>query len=357
TQTITIGDTTSPTASNPAAVNVQCASNVPAVDISVVTDAADNCSVNPTVTFVSDVSDGNSNPEVITRTYRITDEAGNSTDVTQTITVEDTTAPTASNPAAVHVQCASDIPVVDITVVTDAVDNCGTPTVTFVSDVSDGKSNPEMITRTYRVMDEAGNSTDITQTITVDDTTAPTALCKEAVLLLDSNGEASLTADLVDNGSSDICGGVTLEVLPGKFTVSDLGANTVTLTVTDGNGNTDSCSTTVTVGDSTIPTALCRDIEVELITGSVTIAATEVDNGSFDNSGTVSFSLDRSSFGCSDLGENTVTLTVTDQDGNTDSCTATVRISSSLLALVTNSGPICQGSVLQLNEISGQGTS
>ncbi|NAS14477.1 T9SS type B sorting domain-containing protein, partial [Poritiphilus flavus] len=42
---------------------------------------------------------------------------------------------------------------------------------------------------------------------------------------------------------------------------------------------------------------------------------------------------------------------------NTDSCTATVRISSSLLALVTNSGPICQGSVLQLNEISGQGTS
>ena len=78
----------------------------------------------PTVTFVSDVSDGNSNPEVITRTYRVTDGAGNNMDVTQTITVNDTTAPMASNPAAMSVQCASNVPATDITVVTDEADNC-----------------------------------------------------------------------------------------------------------------------------------------------------------------------------------------------------------------------------------------
>ncbi len=84
--TITV-DNVAPTASNPAPVTVFCASDVPATDITVVTDEADNCTANPVVTFVSDVSDGGTNPEIITRTYRIADDAGNTTDVTQTITV------------------------------------------------------------------------------------------------------------------------------------------------------------------------------------------------------------------------------------------------------------------------------
>ena len=84
--TITI-DNIAPTASNPSPITVYCTSDIPAADITVVTDEADNCTVNPTVTFISDVSDGGTNPEIITRTYRITDDSGNSTDVTQTINV------------------------------------------------------------------------------------------------------------------------------------------------------------------------------------------------------------------------------------------------------------------------------
>jgi hypothetical protein len=84
--TITV-DNVAPTASNPNSITVFCTSDVPAADITVVTDEADNCTVNPTVTFISNVSDGGTNPEIITRTYRITDDSGNSTDVTQTITV------------------------------------------------------------------------------------------------------------------------------------------------------------------------------------------------------------------------------------------------------------------------------
>ena len=136
------------------------------------TDEADNCST-PTVAFVSDVSDGNSCPEVITRTYSVTDACGNSINVTQTITIDDTTPPTASNPAPISAQCTA--PAADITVVTDEADNCSTPTVAFVSDVSDGNSCPEVITRTYSVTDACGNSINVTQTITIDDTTPPTA--------------------------------------------------------------------------------------------------------------------------------------------------------------------------------------
>lgn len=81
-------DTVDPTASNPSPVIVYCTSDIPAVDVNVVSDEADNCTINPTVTHISDVSDGGSNPEIITRTYRITDESGNSVDVAQTITVD-----------------------------------------------------------------------------------------------------------------------------------------------------------------------------------------------------------------------------------------------------------------------------
>ena len=49
------------------------------------------------------------------------------------------------------------------------------PVVAFVSDVSDGNTCPEVITRTYSVTDACGNSINVTQTITVDDDTAPTA--------------------------------------------------------------------------------------------------------------------------------------------------------------------------------------
>ena len=135
TQTITVDDNINPTASNPAAINVQCIGDVPAPDITVVTDEADNCGV-PVVAFVSDVSNGLTCPEIITRTYSVTDACGNSINVTQTITVDDNINPTASNPAAVNVQCIGDVPASDITVVTDEADNCGVPVVAFVSDVS-----------------------------------------------------------------------------------------------------------------------------------------------------------------------------------------------------------------------------
>ncbi|RSC93801.1 T9SS type B sorting domain-containing protein [Tenacibaculum singaporense] len=229
----TNNDTTDPTASNPAAVNVQCSSDVPAADITVVTDEADNCGT-PTVAHVSDVSDGGSNPEVITRTYSVTDAAGNSINVTQTITVNDTTDPTASNPAAVNVQCSSDVPAADITVVTDEADNCGTPTVAHVSDVSDGGSNPEVITRTYSVTDAAGNSINVTQTITVNDTTDPVA---DTATLSAVTAECEVTS-LTAPTATDNCVGSVTGTHDASLPIMTQGTTVVTWTYDDGNGNT-----------------------------------------------------------------------------------------------------------------------
>lgn len=90
-------------------------------------------------------------------------------------TPDDSDIPSASNPATINVECVGDVPAPDVSVVTDAVDNCSTPTVSFVSDVSDNLSCPETITRTYLVQDFSGNSMTVQQLIVVMDVTAPTA--------------------------------------------------------------------------------------------------------------------------------------------------------------------------------------
>src|SRR5688572_32341953 len=171
-------------ARNPTSVSVQCIASVPAPDVSVVTDEADNCDATPTVSFVSDANNGGSgctaSPYIVTRTYRVTDDCGNSTDVTQTITAVDDTDPTASNPTSVSVQCIASVPAPDVSVVVGEADNCdATPTVSFVSDANNGGAgcvlDPYIVTRTYRVTDDCGNSTDVSQTITAVDDTDPTA--------------------------------------------------------------------------------------------------------------------------------------------------------------------------------------
>src|SRR5690554_3389625 len=151
TQTITINGEIVPTASHPAPISAT--GTAPAPDISVVTDAGDNCTTNPIVAFVGDVSDGGNCPEIVTRTYSVTDNCGNSINVEQIITLGDEINPTASNPADINVECIDDVPLPDPTVVTDAADNGGVPTVTWEDDVSDGETCQETITRRYRVTD------------------------------------------------------------------------------------------------------------------------------------------------------------------------------------------------------------
>ena len=194
-------------------------------------------------------------PTTMTRTWTYTDACGNAASVSQTITVDDNTAPVfAAAPADVTVDCIGDVPaMVDLA----WTDNCdGSGVVTGVNN-SDGNTCPEIITRTWTYTDACGNPASVSQIITVDDNTAPIALCQDITVQLDGTGNATIVPADIDNGSSDNCGIAIMTLDISSFDCSNLGPNTVILTVEDGCGNQSSCSATVTVEDNILPTIAC----------------------------------------------------------------------------------------------------
>ena len=116
----------------------------------------------------------------------------------------------------------------------------------------------------------------------------------------------------------------------------------------------------VTITDATKPVVVTQDITVSLDeTGNVTITPEQINNGSTDNCAIQSLTLDKTSFNCSNIGTNTVVLTVTDASGNSSTGTATVTIPDNLIPVI---GAITQptltiqsGSVV-LNNLPGSGT-
>lgn len=193
------------------------------------------------------------------------------------------------------------------------------------------------------VSDGGGMSTTCSAIVTVEDMVAPTVVCQDITIQLDAAGLATITTADIDNGSSDFCGIATTAIDVTSFDCNSLGANTVQLTVTDIHGNTAVCSATVTVEDVAAPIVVCQDITVELdAMGVATITAAEIDNGSSDNCAIDSLAIDITSFGCADVGTNTVTLTVTDVNGNPATCTATVTVEDNIALTVNGPGDLSE---------------
>ncbi|MFT5861941.1 MAG: photosystem II stability/assembly factor-like uncharacterized protein [Flavobacteriales bacterium] len=190
---------------------------------------------------------------------------------------------------------------------------------------------------TLTITDVNNNESICTATVTVEDATNPIAIAQNLTVELDINGMASITTAQIDNGSSDNCS-VTLGLDVMSFNCDNLGANTVTLTVTDASLNAHSQTAVVTVEDNISPTVIAQNFTVELdINGSATITPAQIDNGSSDNC-SITMDLDITSFSCDDLGINTVILTVTDAANNTNTQTATVTVEDNLDVLIE--GPI-----------------
>jgi hypothetical protein len=167
-QIITLDDNTAPVfAAAPADATYECIEDVPAPSMLTWTD---NCDGTGEVLGV-DVSDGLSCPETITRTWSYTDACGNPASVSQIITVDDTTLPVfATPPVAATYECIGDVPAPGMLAWTD---NCDGSGEVLGTDVSDGLSCPETITRTWTYTDVCGNTASVSQTITIQENIAP----------------------------------------------------------------------------------------------------------------------------------------------------------------------------------------
>ncbi|MFZ9028070.1 MAG: HYR domain-containing protein, partial [Crocinitomicaceae bacterium] len=110
---------------------------------------------------------------------------------------------------------------------------------------------------TWNATDIYGNSSSNSMVINVIDTIAPIAICQDLIVELDALGQVSITPSQIDNGSNDACGILSLELDIENFDCSNVGVNTVVLTVTDNNGNISICSASVTVEDNIAPSITC----------------------------------------------------------------------------------------------------
>ena len=246
-------------------------------------------------------------------------------------------------------ECIDDVPAADVSVVADAFDNCtSTPTVAFVEDVSDGNTCPEIITRTYSVTDDCGNVANLTQIITVNDTTAPTALLDPMPWVVECVDEAieadiSVVADAFDNCTS----------IPTVAFVSEVYDENIcptyiirTYSVTDDCDNSINLTQTIDVSDITPPTASNpANINIPLAPApapDITVVTDAADNCTL--SPIVAFVEDQSDGGdCPEV--ITRTYSVTDDCGNETLVTQLIIIGGGLVPspTVIANGPICEG--------------
>lgn len=178
------------------------------------------------------------------------------------------------------------------------------------------------------VFDDSGNQSSCIAYVTVQDTLAPRAKCKDITVQLDPMSlKKNIDPSDVDDGSSDNCGTPVLTVVPDAFDCYTLGPQVVTLQATDAAGNTSTCVAIVTVEDSGLPEAHCIPaLQVALdANGMASISFDDVNAGSKLNC-TTTIMLAPNKFTCADVGVNAVILTLEDADGNLDWCQTNVTV-------------------------------
>ncbi len=183
-----------------------------------------------------------------------------------------------------------------------------------------------------------------TQIIKVSDNEAPVFDCPEELVITSqeqdcgsapvsfapfmaqdcsNNVDFSFEIDLDTDGSVDVFGNGN--DISGTY---PFGMHNVKIIASDGCGNVGVCEFPLTILDGKKPTPICvNGISIELMPmgegGMIEVAADLMDYGSLDNcteQEDLILELNPYMFDCNDVGTNVVTLTVTDEAGNSDYC-------------------------------------
>ncbi|MCB0622618.1 MAG: HYR domain-containing protein, partial [Saprospiraceae bacterium] len=345
---VTIADTEDPTFTCPDPTEVDgCDQLIPDL-VALVADADDNCGVaSITQDPVAGLDFGNMSGQTVNVTITVTDVNGNTTSCIVPVTIDDTVDPIFVNCPDVPIvvgndpdQCSGKVnwpqPV--------AIDNCSLPTVTQVGGPASGSTVGvgEMVVIVYEAEDAAGNTSTCTFEVMVVDTQEPD-FDADIVMPADITVECDAIPApfvLTNNDVHDNCTApADLDIDYMEETTQDpdpavCGHYNYTLTrtwkVTDEAGNMLIHVQIITVQDTTDPDAVCQNLTLTLdIFGNASIVPEDLDGGSTDNcapANVLAFSATQVDFDCDDLGDNVVTLTVTDPCGNSSTCNAIVTV-------------------------------
>ncbi|MBK9451742.1 MAG: HYR domain-containing protein [Bacteroidetes bacterium] len=186
-------------------------------------------------------------------TFTAADAYGNTSSCSFTIVVTDNEAPSITCPANVTVNCVADIPASDLGSVSVG-DNCGGIGVT-VSETSTGSGcngSAMVVSRTYTVEDQYHNSSSCTQLLTAE-ATPLVATCSGTAFVIPAWQDSSCTT--ISASAAGGCGPYRYTWCNGgqssSISVCPTASTTYTVTVTDAQGCTATCSVTVCAIDIT----------------------------------------------------------------------------------------------------------
>jgi len=161
---------------------------------------------------------------------------------------------------------------------------------------------------------------------------------------LNGSCEITLANYIPSTVATDNCGSVTITQSPVAGTVvSGVGTTTVTMTATDGSGNTTTCSFVVTRADVTVPSiTTCPGTQTQFLNGSCQITLADYTSSviATDNCSSVTKTQSPASGTViSGVGTTSVTVTCTDASGNSSTCTFNVsRVDNTAPSITTCPG-------------------
>jgi hypothetical protein len=258
----------------------------------------------------------------------VRDVTGNSNTCSTQITIIDTIRPTCSIPTqTIYLGSNGQASLTQTQLNIVANDNCVGATTSF-STLNFNCSNLGVRNISATVRDVAGNTNSCTSQITVRDTIKPTCTVQPKTFYLDITGKVSVAKSQLNISPMDNCVQATTTFNTQNYSCTDLGSKSITVIVNDGSGNTNVCSTQISVKDTIKPLCKTKTINKSIESnGSVSISAIELNDNSSDNCENISFSASKTMFNCSDVSKtNIVTLTITDQSGNSSSCPVEVKL-------------------------------
>lgn len=345
TQKVSIIDTTPPSITAPEAVQIEATSALEnIVELGEVT-ASD---------YIGIGSITNNAPEVFpvgktTVTWTATDLGGLSSTDTQLVNVVDTTPPTVSVPKIITVEATSETQ--------NVVDFGGIYADDLVGVSSVENDAPKVFpfgltTITWIATDESGNTAIGAQQIAVVDTTTPSIISPEDIILEASSAQNNIV-NLGQAQASDLVSisSITNDA-PDAFS---LGETIVTWTAIDSSENSANTTQTITIIDTTPPSLETpKNIEIEATSSAENIISLLPPSAS-DSVSQITITNNAPNY--LSLGETTITWTATDEEGNSASATQIVTIvDTTAPELTVPSGITIDAIALQTPISVGEGT-